>query len=841
MHKNTGISSIPINSIEEPIVILSIDFVILDLNSSSENLFKIKGNSVIGDSFSVLCSNFNLDIQHPSSDPWVSQIEKQTIIWKVIHSKTSENNAQHILIGSITDDEQLGVVSDNIAKEINRLEHNNPRSLHHIFPGQSVHLDKKTLEYVTNTYLYMENIIAEIPVSVYWMNKDCIYLGCSNSMAQLLKLTSRHDIIGKTYADLYNEQSAQIYKEADRSVMDTGIALSLEEPLYYSDGTKSIYLSNKVPWRDSDGKIIGMLGISVDITERKKMEEDLKLAKEVAEASAQSKATFIANMSHDLRTPLSGIIGLSTMMKERMQNLDEKQNAHWIHESGEQLLSLLNGILDVVAADNLGEGDLHNESFDLRKCIEGIVQLELPTTKSKNLDLRVNIHQNIPSYIISDRIKLHRVLLNLLGNAIKFTKIGSITIEVTLLHHTADHIHLQFSVTDTGIGIPLEQQDKVFDRFSRVIPSYKGTHEGHGVGLHIAQSYVTLLGGHITVTSQEGVGTTFHFDLPCKRGKTEDALLEKTTASAQGKIPHPFNKPHTQSPIGDASNIPTTDSHAPYILLVEDNPIALSIIESLVKATHCPFESVTDGERALELATTHEFDLILTDIGLPGISGHQFTEIFRRWEKTHKKSPIPIIGLTAHLRNTAIKECLLCGMNDVYTKPATLVMIQKILKEYHLQDTCTEANNSQPQNKISIPATPTILGKDLPNTEDELFAIDAFLLFSPHTALEYVGDKTLLIQVLNAFLSSEQQDIHKMTRAYEKKNWGAVEQLAHKLKGGLGYTGLLRMGYACQYLERYYKAGHRDLDVLDKLYQQVITINQESIKAVKLWLKKMVQ
>ena len=306
------------------------------------------------------------------------------------------------------------------------------------------------------------------------------------------------------------------------------------------------------------------------------------------------------------------------------------------------------------------------------------------------------------------------------------------------------------------------------------------------------------------------------------------------------KIARESNKPSTPTTIVDtiASMAQTINANAPYILLVEDNLIALNILESLTKASGCRFESAIDGEQALKLATTHEFNFILTDIGLPGISGHEFTERFRKWAKTHKKKAIPVICLTAHLRNKAIKECLVCGMDNVYTKPATMAIIQSILKEYYLQGREIAIQNPQPQDEPKLARSRT-LGKDLPDTEDDLFIMDKFLVFSPKTALEYVEDEAILLKALNIFLSDDvQQDIHKMTIAYKKKNWGDIERLAHKLKGGLGYTGLLRMGYACQYLDRYYKAGHRDLKVLEKLYHQVINVNQESIKEVKSWINK---
>ena len=683
----------------------------------------------------------------------------------------------------------------------------------------------------------LEKISACVPGNFYWKNKKLEYLGCNQSLLTMLDLNSFDDIVGKTDYDLWPEQADAIRKN-DMMVMKTGETIFFEESVLMSEKNNMYFTVIKMPLLDERGQVIGILGNSLNITELKNTQINLKIAKEAAEAANQAKDVFIAEMSHDIRTPLSGIMGLSTMMKDGAHNADEKENAFFIYNSGEKLLGLLNGILDVAAADNLGIADIHNKSFELRKLIDDIVQLELPTTKFKHLDLLVKIDDAVPNYIISDRTKLHRILLNLLGNAIKFTKTGSITIGITSLDNTAADIHLQFDVADTGIGIPLELQDKVFDRFYRVTPSYKGTYEGHGIGLDIAQSYVTLLGGHITLTSQEGVGTTFHFDLPCKIGNKEDVLPQESTMSFQEKMPPKPPTPSTM--VNTAPSKPQTiNTDAPCILLVEDNPVALKVLESLVVSTGCRCQSVIDGEHALELATTHPFDLIITDIGLPGISGHEFTKRFRDWEKSNQKKPIPVVGLTAHVRQTAIKECLLCGMDDVFSKPANLPMIQSILSEYHLQDKYRETQVTQTQDAPSPPASGK-LGKDLPDTVDELFAMDSFLMFDPKYLLIQTGnDESLAIELLNTFIADQtQQDIHEMMQAYDKKDWGAVEKLAHKLKGGAGYLGTHRMFYACQYLERYYKAGHRDIGVLEQLFHQLININKETIKTIESWLNQ---
>jgi hypothetical protein len=246
----------------------------------------------------------------------------------------------------------------------------------------------KNIEPHQDIYQYMANIIAEIPISVYWMNKDYIYLGCSNDMAKLLHLKSRQDIVGNTYHDLYDPKSAACYKKADQEVIQTGVSVSIEEPLFKSDGTKEIYLSKKVALKNVQGSIIGMLGISVNISDRKKMEEELLIAKEAAEAASHAKTEFIANMSHDIRTPLTGVIGMSEILESELENPEQKEEAHIIHDGGEELLSMLNDILDDIKAGNINEDNIHSETYSLL--------IETYIKDSREKDRLFNAIENFP-------------------------------------------------------------------------------------------------------------------------------------------------------------------------------------------------------------------------------------------------------------------------------------------------------------------------------------------------------------------------------------------------------------------------------------------------------------
>jgi two-component system aerobic respiration control sensor histidine kinase ArcB len=688
----------------------------------------------------------------------------------------------------------------------------------------------KSLSKPSSELLMLDNILKYAPDWIYWKDLNSIHLGCNEQFAIVAGFKNREEMIGKSDYECAWGNRAQKYNLDDAEVINSGKPkLNIEDTVLLNDGRVVIVISNKIPLRNSNGEIIGVLGIATDITERKRIEEELKLAKEQAEAASHAKSEFIANMSHDIRTPLSGVIEMSEMLERSLENPRHKQEASLLSRSGSQLLKMLNEILDDVRAGNASEAILQEETFDVYQCIQGLIELEAPTTTSKHLSLECDIDDAVPHYIISDRKKIHHILLNLLGNAIKFTQKGHITIQVKCLDSTKSRAHLQFSVADTGIGIPKKLQKQVFERFFRVDPAYKGRYEGYGLGLNIVQSYVSLLGGHITLTSKEGVGTTFHFDVQCKIGKRVDAT-QKDTIKTPADI---LQSNPAAPPLSDILHTPYLDKDAPYLLLVEDSVLLLNALELMVSEAGYRFKSASTGEQALELAKSETFDLVITDIGLPGISGLALAQSIQDWEKISDKTLTPIIALTGHAKEgTEAAECLAYGIKDVLTKPINLGALQSVVSQWVLK-TAPEPQNSNIQ-KYSVQREKPTSGMDLPATEEKLFELDSFLIFDAKERLAS-GTMAALIDALKLFISDVMQnDILQMEQAYLNKDRFKIAGLAHKIQGAADYTGLNRLHVACRYLELYCKTKQNDL--LSKLYSQLMTVNRDTVETIKAWL-----
>jgi PAS domain S-box-containing protein len=503
-------------------------------------------------------------------------------------------------------------------------------------------------------------IIQKVPEYIFWKDIHSIYQGCNENFAKLIGLSSSTQIIGKTDRDMpWGGYTDSLYLKEDRTIIETGCSvLRKEVPMNFGPHLQKKCLSvSKVPLYDDEKKIIGILGIFIDVTSQKKYREKLKKSKEEAENASKSKSIFIANMSHDIRTPLTGIIGMAEALESEVQTAIEKEYVRNILVSGERLNDLLNSILELVSSENINDTRVNKKTFDLRQLIQDIHDIYVLNAQAKKIDLKIEIDRLVPTLVFSDRFKLYRTLFNIIGNAIKFTEKGEIIIKVKRLEKKDSQARLEFSVADTGIGIAADFQDKVFDRFSRETPSYKGVYRGYGIGLDLAKNSMAALGSKIHLISQQGCGSTFYFELDIDIDPAEESLQEKP--------------PDSVNPLSSTS---------PTVLLIEDDQIAMMVVQMLLGKLGFSIIPASTSEEALTLAKSKHYDFILTDLGLPKMSGEEFSRDLREWEKITGKKPVPIIALTAHGDPSVAQSCFKAGMNQVLVKPLTIGALQNTLK-----------------------------------------------------------------------------------------------------------------------------------------------------------------
>jgi len=382
-------------------------------------------------------------------------------------------------------------------------------------------LDNITYEQIIEKIInYYENIINCIPGNFYWFDKNCKTVGCSKDVLNMFGFKSPKEFRGLTFEEMgklahWDKDAEQSFKRDTLEVITTGQAkINIEEPsIPHVDGRELCFLTSRVPLFDEKNNVIGAVGVSVDISERKQMEIELREAKENAEAANKAKSEFLAAVSHELRIPLTGILGMARLLiDDDMLDMQRKQVKDIIM-SGEHLLALVDDLLDL-AKFEAGKLELNPGPLDFRKLIEEISTMLTFQAASKNLELLTEYADDAPHMLIGDSRALRQILLNLMGNAVKFTERGHVKIHVYSTEREQLRAKLVIIVEDTGIGIPAEKKNSVFERFNQVDSSRTRRYGGAGLGLTITKAYVELMGGKITVESEVGKGTQFICKIP---------------------------------------------------------------------------------------------------------------------------------------------------------------------------------------------------------------------------------------------------------------------------------------------------------------------------------------
>ncbi|MDP1604624.1 MAG: ATP-binding protein [Legionella sp.] len=781
-----------LNTLGDVVIFLSPEGVVNEISPLTETYYSWKPDNIKGKSFESLYQIDNLSLPFPRADYDALRRNKTSIDTLV----DVGNKKIHLTWSFIAMKSAAG--SMLIGRDIS---------------------DVKKLDIRHQTLnAQLEKISACVPGNFYWKNSKAQYLGCNNTLLETLGLDSMIDIIGKTDQDLWPDQADKL-RENDQRVIQTGETLFLEEKVTMKDLGDRHFTVIKMPLLDEDGAIIGILGNSLDITELKNTQVKLQIAMEQAEAANRAKTEFIANMGHDIRTPLTGIIGFSHYLEDHIQDLEGKSCARQIHESGEQLLGLLNGVLDMITADSTNENNVVWESFDLHDLVHDVLKLELPAVKAHHLTIETHLDKNIPHYVIGDKMKLHRILLNLAGNAIKFTEEGHIELNASLLSKMEDTVTIEFEVKDTGIGIPDELQDKVFDRFFKISASHKGLYTGNGIGLHIAQKYVELLGGQLSLKSKEGVGTSFFFTLKMKSG-TKESVIQPNTSLVNPMVSQLSARQHSELP----QIINTLHPNQLRVLLVEDNPAALKVLQMMVKPYSTEIHTAGDAESAFLLVQHQAFDLIISDIGLPKKNGDELAKDIRALEAEHHRTPCIIVGLTGHTLDDITQACLNAGMNEVYRKPMTAKPLKNLMERFNM--------DAGLQDNPAVNSGTT----ELPATQAELFDIDKLPLLDMDLAIKLLGNEQMAREIFQSLVEKGiLPDLKTMQQAHAANDWTTIGALAHKMKAGAVY-GTVQLHYALFYLERYIKEGYSTC--LEDLYSQLLRVIDKTHSHLNSWLNK---
>ncbi|EES6848465.1 aerobic respiration two-component sensor histidine kinase ArcB [Escherichia coli] len=573
---------------------------------------------------------------------------------------------------------------------------------------------------------FLRSFLDASPDLVFYRNEDKEFSGCNRAM-ELLTGKSEKQLVHLKPADVYSPEAAAKVIETDEKVFRHNVSLTYEQWLDYPDGRKACFEIRKVPYYDRVGKRHGLMGFGRDITERKRYQDAL-------ERASRDKTTFISTISHELRTPLNGIVGLSRILLDTELTAEQEKYLKTIHVSAVTLGNIFNDIIDMDKMERR-KVQLDNQPVDFTSFLADLENLSALQAQQKGLCFNLEPTLPLPHQVITDGTRLRQILWNLISNAVKFTLQGQVTVRVR--YDEGDMLH--FEVEDSGIGIPQDELDKIFAMYYQVKDSHGGKPAtGTGIGLAVSRRLAKNMGGDITVTSEQGKGSTFTLTIhaPSVAEEVDDAFDE------------------------DDMPLPALN-----VLLVEDIELNVIVARSVLEKLGNSVDVAMTGKAALEMFKPGEYDLVLLDIQLPDMTG---LDISRELTKRYPREDLPpLVALTANVLKDK-QEYLNAGMDDVLSKPLSVPALTAMIKKFwDTQDdeesTVTTEENSKSEALLDIPML--------------------------EQYLELVGPKLITdgLAVFEKMMPGYVSVLESNLTAQDKK--GIVEE-GHKIKGAAGSVGL---------------------------------------------------
>gem|GEM_PF-4910647 len=521
------------------------------------------------------------------------------------------------------------------------------------------------------------NIIESVEEGYYEVDLRGRLLFSNHALIKMLGYAAR-ELARTDFQNFVDSQTADSVYQAFNGVFRTGKPVQgADWALARKDGTTVHVEISISPIHNVDNQIIGFRGIARDISLRKTAEQALRQAKDAADRANRAKSEFIANMSHEMRTPMNGIIPMAHLLMKTGLTADQREYVQTISASAGNLLYLINDILDFSRIE-AGKLRMDIDDFDLRVLVEDAIDILKPAAAEKNLQLRSLIDPEAPTLLYGDQGRMRQILLNLINNAIKFTETGEVSLHVSMISSDAEQVQLCLAVRDTGIGIAPNQRSRLFKSFSQIDSAGSRKYGGMGLGLAISRRLARMMGGDIDFESRVGRGSVFRFTV---------ALPPARHASVSTDS-HAFKQALHSGGDGKRENATrhaiTKMKHDCRVLLVEDNIVNRKVALKILEKSGFTVDAAADGYQALASMQTRHYDLVLMDIQMPGIDGF---ETMRRIRDSNgdigpNAHDLPIIAMTAHAMSGYRETCIDSGMNDYIAKPVNPGRLETLLRQH---------------------------------------------------------------------------------------------------------------------------------------------------------------
>jgi PAS domain S-box-containing protein len=632
----------------------------------------------------------------------LTYIRKDGSRFPAVVSVTALRDAQDVIIG------YLLIGTDNTARKLVEEE------------------QKKSDQRLRDQQFYTRSLIESNIDAIMTTDPSGIITDVNKQMEALTDCT-RDELIGAPFKNYFTDPERA--EAAIKLVLSEKSVTDYELTARARDGKQTVVSYNATTFYDRNRTLQGVFAAARDVTERKRVEAELQQAKAAAESASATKSDFLASMSHEIRTPMNAIMGIADLLAKTSLSPEQDKYVQIFRRAGDNLLNLINDILDLskVEASQL---ELEQTGFSLHDHLEKVMEMVAARAHEKGLALVCEIAPNVPNDLVGDPTRLRQVLLNLLGNAIKFTESGEVSLRVAPDGNSAVPTALRFTVSDAGIGISADKLGRVFERFTQADSSTTRRFGGSGLGLTISKRLVELMGGRIWAESAVGNGSVFSLVLPFEvwPGATLRAVI-------------PVDR-------GPEPALP-----ALRILLAEDSPDNCIITVAYLEGTPYRVEIANTGAIACKMFVAGHYDLVLMDRQMPIMDGLTATRTIRKWEQANDRPPTPIIALTASALKGDREMCLTAGCTAFLTKPIKQEVLLRAIKEHSIATPPSSKEESRRKETALVRANPKFADR------------------------------------VPAYLQNCRQNVITMLEALDRVDFETVRTLGHQIRGSGGMFG----------------------------------------------------